>query len=265
MGNTIAPRQTDLRADDSHSVKHCESALPYEAALDTEQTHGPTAPAGERFSIAIVDDDESVRRTMELMIRKLFSLANIAVYSSAEEALETFTLKVPDVVLLDLNMQGMSGLDCAHFIRKRFPSARVVILTGYLRPEYVSKALYEGAMGYLLKPPAMADVRMAIQGAIEGRIVLSEGTRRLFALPNSLDTKESPVVDCKLTPQERRVLTKISNGLTDLAIAKEMHISENTVKWHVKHLLRKLGASCRAEAVARCVQCSGFLFGIDLG
>lgn len=201
--------------------------------------------------IAVVDSDEVVRRTLCLLIRVSFANARLEEFHSGEAALAAFAEKAPDIALLEIQMTGISGIRCAERIRECFPFVRTVLVSGHARAEYIHQGFRSGVMGYLLKPPTSADLNHAILGALEGRLVLSEGLRKLLYPDDSVFQTKAVGSFENLSPQETKVISLICEGHKDRAIALEMGISENTVKWHVKHVLRKLGASCRAQAVSR--------------
>lgn len=202
--------------------------------------------------IAVVDDDDGTRRAFQFLLMKAFQDSTVLAYESAGHAIQAFSTNPPAVALLDITMPGFSGFDCARKLRELNLPTKVVFVSGYLSADFVKESLKLGAMGFLVKPPTLAELHGAVKGASSGIIVLSEPVRQALSMSfTSRGEKQIPSSSPNLTQQEIEIVKLISDGLKDRAIAFEMKISESTVKWHVKHLLRKLGASCRAEAVFR--------------
>jgi len=156
----------------------------------------------------------------------------------------------PDVVLVDIRMPVMDGVAATHAITQQLPTAKVLILTTFDDEEYVTAALQQGAIGYLLKDTPSEDLAIAIRAAHKGYTQISPGIvpklmSRLSAPP---DAPTPPTELDHLTPREREVLTLIARGASNREIAKTLYISEGTVKNHVTNLLNRLGLRDRTQS-----------------
>jgi NarL family two-component system response regulator LiaR len=152
----------------------------------------------------------------------------------------------PDVVLMDLVMEGMDGAEATSAIRKACPEIQVIALTSYKDEDLVQRAIQAGAIGYLLKNVTAAELAEAIRSAKAGRPTLApEAAQALIHA-----TTKPPKLGFDLTPRELEVLALMSEGLSNPEIAERLVISRSTVKHHVRAILSKLGASSRTAAVA---------------
>jgi DNA-binding NarL/FixJ family response regulator len=188
--------------------------------------------------IVIVDDHPIVREGLIAALERREGLEIAGAFGTAEEAIAALTHLAPDVVLLDLELPGMSGVDAvAHFRGK----AAVVVLTAYASDEQIDAALRAGARGYLLKGAAIDEIERAIHTAARGQTWLDPRiASRVVAM------SRSP----RLSGREREVLRHVAAGRTNKEIAAELRIAERTVKFHVTSIFDKLGAENRAQAVA---------------
>jgi two-component system nitrate/nitrite response regulator NarL len=161
----------------------------------------------------------------------------------------------PELILLDINMKGMSGIETLQAIKREEPDARVVMLTVSDSEEDVISALRLGADGYLLKDMEPEEILQALRQAAEGKLVISEGLTRLLAQALRDEGKRlGPRSAATLTTREREILEQIACGLSNKLIAKELKISEGTVKVHVKNLLKKLDLHSRVEAAVWAIK-----------
>lgn len=199
--------------------------------------------------IAVVDDDITVRRTIVLMLNHIFKDVKLSTYSSANEALAAMRKCPPQIILLDIMMPGISGIECARIVKRKYPDARIVIMTGHSNPDYVREAFLAGVMGYLVKPFSVADLHQTIIGALEERLVISGSIRGQFFDLGLNPALQSSMEACRLSDQETAIMELVKNGKTNSEIAWELNISANTVKTHLKRLFRKLNVPCRAQAV----------------
>ena len=199
--------------------------------------------------IVVVDDHPIVRQGLVATLDDEADFEVVGAASSAEEALTLVERHAPDVILLDLELQGMSGVDAIPRLRDVSPGTRILVFTAYDTDERVLGAVRAGASGYLLKGAAVAEIAGAI------RIVAAGGT----ALAPSAAAKLANAVRAPrgagpLTAREREVLRLVAQGLPGKQIAGALGISERTVKFHTASLIRKLGADNRAQAVAVAAQ-----------
>lgn len=201
--------------------------------------------------LVVVDDHALFRAGL---ISLLDEMDGIVVAGEAEDgqgAIKTIQQIQPDLVLLDVNMPGMSGVDVVREIKKD-QDTRVLMLTISRSDDDLLKAISSGADGYLLKNAEPEELEKAIHLVNEGFSILSpEVTRKVLDSVNA-ESKNKPETD--LSKREMEVLVCLSSGQTTNQIAEDLFISENTVKTHVRHILEKLNASNRAEAVSKAIQ-----------
>jgi DNA-binding NarL/FixJ family response regulator len=188
--------------------------------------------------IVIVDDHPIVREGLIAALERREELEIAGAFGTAEEAIAALTHLAPDVILLDLELPGMSGVDAVSHFRGK---AAVVVLTAYASDEQIDAALRAGARGYLLKGAAIDEIERAIHTAARGQTWLDPRiASRVVAM------SRSP----RLSGREREVLRYVAAGRTNKEIAAELRIAERTVKFHVTSIFDKLGAENRAQAVA---------------
>ncbi|MEZ5101355.1 MAG: response regulator transcription factor [Thermoleophilia bacterium] len=199
------------------------------------------------ISIVIVDDHAVVRAGLRLLLDAEAGMAPVGEAGSGEEAIAQAQALQPDVVLLDLTMPGMSGLDALPKLREAAPETRVLILSMEDDPSYVREAFARGAVGYVLKEAADAELITAIREAASGgryvhptlgaRLAAAEAEERRLR-------EEDPLSD-----REREVLRLLALGHTNQEIAKMLFISVRTAETHRAHIMQKLRLSTRAELV----------------
>lgn len=207
-----------------------------------------TAPPRPR--VLIVDDHAMVRRGLAAFLKAFDDLVLAGEAASGNEALQRCAQDQPDVVLMDLVMPTMDGVEATRAIQERFPRVRVIALTSFGDEELVQRALRAGAIGYLLKNVSADDLATAIRAAAAGRSTLApEATQ---ALVHAATHPSVPGGD--LSPREREVLALLVEGLDNGAIAQRLVVSRSTAKAHVSNILGKLGVTSRTEAVALAVR-----------
>lgn len=213
-----------------------------------------TAPEADPIRVLVVDDQELVRAGFSVI---LDAAAGITVVGEAADGAAAVTLaaeREPDVVLMDIRMPGMDGLEATRLITQRPVAAppKVVILTTFDLDDYVYEALRAGASGFLLKDSPRADLIAAVRVAAAGEALLAPSvTRRLidaFAR-RPAQTSPSPSRLAGLTARERDVLMLLARGRSNAEIAGSLYVSEATVKTHVGNVLAKLGLRDRVQAV----------------
>lgn len=204
-------------------------------------------PAATQFTMSdtdirvlIADDHPVVRSGLAMIIQYATGVETVAEASTGIEAVELFRQHQPDVVLMDLKMPKMGGVDAIATIRQECPDARVIILTTYDGDEDIYRGLSAGARGYLLKNVTRHELVEAIQRVHAGqKYIPAEVGARLS------ERMSSP----QLTERERQVLLLITEGKSNQEIADALKVSEGTIKFHVNGVLRKLGVSDRTQAV----------------
>jgi DNA-binding NarL/FixJ family response regulator len=212
--------------------------------------------ARENVIKVLVADDQKLFR--EMLIDHLRQETDIEVVGEAEsgaETLEKAAALTPDILLLDIQLGDMDGLEVTEKVKEQVPAIKVVLLTGFHNEEYIYRGFQVGASGYLSKDTSLERVLDAVRRAYEGDALLEPvATTRIIRhfdqhqprASRRTETKREPV---KLTPRENEILALIADGLSNQEIAERLFISEYTVKTHVSNLFRKLGINDRVQAV----------------
>jgi len=189
--------------------------------------------------VLVVDDQQIERRGLATLLLSFSDMLLVGVARNGAEALELCATANPNVVLMDLLMPDMSGVEATRVIRQRYPKIHVIVLTSWDEYALVQNALSVGAESYLLKNVDAAELAEAIRGAS----------------PAQAETSATqPELGSDLTPRELEVLIQVAHGLTNGQIAANLIISRATVKYHLSSILNKLSANSRTEAAALAVQ-----------
>jgi two-component system nitrate/nitrite response regulator NarL len=202
----------------------------------------------EPIKVFLVDDHNLFRRGLAGLINETPDFQVVGEASSGPEAVRRCQQRQPDVVLMDVHMPAGGGLEAVRTLKQK-TDVRVLMLTISDKDDDLHGALSAGADGYLLKNAEPEQLCQAIRQVVRGQGVLSpEVTGRVMRLAGTVRNEASTV---RLSPREKQVLAELSHGATTPEIADRLTISENTVKTHVRHILAKLEAANRTEAVAR--------------
>ena len=202
------------------------------------------------ISVLVADDHDMVRSGIETMLDTLDDLAMIAQAKDGEQAVLMYREHNPDVVLMDLEMPRMGGVEATRAILEINSDAKIVILTSFKEKELVQTALEVGAISYLLKNVSIKQLAKAIRNAYSGKPTLApEATEALIQMAT-----EGPQVGYDITERELEVLALIVEGLNNREIAEKLVISRSTVKHHVSNILSKLETGSRAEAAAIAIR-----------
>ena len=204
--------------------------------------------------LLIIDDHPLFRRGVRQLVDIEGGFEVVAEASSGQEGIALAEQLRPDMVLLDLNMEGMDGNETLHALRAAGCMARVAVLTVSDQEDDLVNALRAGADGYLLKDTEPEELLRQLRQIVDGRLVLTEGLTEHLARAMRRQDEPAPAGQPRLTPREREVLDLIASGLNNKLIARELELSEGTVKVHVKHLLKKLGLRSRLEAALWAVE-----------
>jgi two-component system nitrate/nitrite response regulator NarL len=206
------------------------------------------------YRYVIVDDHPLFRRGLIQLLHTVPSFRLLAEASSGREGIELTRRLHPDLLLLDLNMKGVGGLDVLKVIKAEDADIRVVMITVSDQAEDLVAALRAGADGYLLKDMEPEQMVESLEAAAAGRVIVSDALTHLLAAALRQQTRPQSADEANLTEQETRILEHIAGGLSNKVIGKELDITEGTVKVHVKHILRKLGLRSRVEAAVWAVE-----------
>ena len=200
----------------------------------------------DRISVLIVDDHAVVRQGLRTFLELHDEIEVVGEAANGVEAVEQTRQLLPEVVLMDLVMPEMDGIEATRSIRALSPSTQVIVLTSFTEDDKVFSSIKAGALGYLLKNVSPPDLVRAIQAAHRGEVQLNpEIARRLM---DEFSTKTSKPVPQELTEREMDVIRLIARGLSNREIAQELVLSEKTVKTHVSNILSKLHLSDRTQA-----------------
>ena len=208
----------------------------------------------EKQTVVIVDDHPLFRRGLTQLLATLPRFTLLGEASSGGEGIELIRRTRPDLLLLDLNMKDMSGLDVLREIKAGDLDTRVVMITVSDQADDLIAALRAGADGYLLKDMEPEQMLECLQSAADGRIIVSEQLTHLLAVALRRQKRPESTDEAGLTEQELRILERIASGKSNKLIGKELDIAEGTVKVHVKHILRKLNLRSRVEAAVWSVE-----------
>jgi DNA-binding NarL/FixJ family response regulator len=206
----------------------------------TSNTHRPAPQTDRSIRVLCVDDHRVMLDGLSLLLGRQPDMEVIAVATTGEEAVEHFARLQPDVVLMDLQLPTMSGLDATRQICRAHPHARIVVLTMYQGDEDIYRALEAGAATYLLKDALSEDLVRVIREVHGGRRPIPSEVAAVLAA-----RQKQP----SLTPREIDVVRLIAEGMRNKEIAVTLGITEETAKVHVKNILAKLGVSDRAAVI----------------
>ncbi|MBH8555110.1 response regulator transcription factor [Nostocaceae cyanobacterium CENA357] len=204
------------------------------------------------IKVLLVDDQSLIRQGLKALLELEADLEIVGEAENGEIAISLVAQLQPDVVLLDIRMPIMDGVAATREIQKRFAGVKVLILTTFDDDEYVTAALKNGAMGYLLKDTPSEELAFAIRAVYKGYTQLGPGIvkKLLTQFPNMTPTQLPPVPPnlAELTPREKEVLRLIATGANNREIAQQLYISEGTVKNHVTNILNRLNLRDRTQA-----------------
>ncbi|QHG20135.1 response regulator transcription factor [Nostoc sp. ATCC 53789] len=204
------------------------------------------------IKVLLVDDQGLIRQGLRALLELEPDLEIVGEAENGEQAINLVAEFQPDVVLLDIRMPIMDGVAATKEIQKRFPKTKILVLTTFDDDEYVSAALQNGAMGYLLKDTPSEELAVAIRAVYKGYTQLGPGIvkKLLTQFSNGTPIHSTPVPSTltELTPREKEVLRLIATGASNREIAQELYISEGTVKNHVTNILNTLNLRDRTQA-----------------
>jgi DNA-binding NarL/FixJ family response regulator len=205
--------------------------------------------------VLVVDDQSMVRAGFRLLLSGEEDIEVVAEAKDGLEAVDQATRVRPTVVLMDIRMPGLDGLEATRRILAADHSARVLILTTFDLDEYVYEALRAGASGFVLKDDPPEQLLAAIRTVAAGDALLSPAvTKRVIKQFTRIPRPAPPKEFDELTGREQETLRLIANGLSNVEIGQQLYISETTVKTHVTHILQKLGLRDRVQAVVLAYQ-----------
>lgn len=210
-----------------------------------------------RIRLLIVDDHEVVRLGLRAAFELEPDINVVGEASDGAEVLAKMSVLAPQLILMDVRMERMSGIEACREIKSRYPDVSILMITSYTDNEAVVASLLAGASGYLLKNLSRAELLRSIRLVASGQSLLDpemvkQATLRLTTLATSGSQTQAP--GGELTEREREVLALIARGYTNKQIANTLIVTEKTARNHVSHILEKLGLARRSEAAAFAVE-----------
>ncbi len=202
------------------------------------------------ITVSIVEDQDQLRKTLERVLNRADGFECVSTYGSAEAALEELPQKKPNVVLMDINLPGINGVECVRKLKQVAPQIQVVMLTVYEDTENIFNALAAGASGYLLKRTTSAELLESLREVNRGGSPMTAHIARkvVQSFQRSAASNESTE---DLSPREREVLDCLSQGFLYKEIAEKLGISYETVHTYIRRIYEKLQVRTRTEAVAK--------------
>lgn len=199
--------------------------------------------------ILICDDQDVVREGLHAILRTAPNMSVVGVASDGAAAIDLTVRHLPDIVLMDLNMPGMTGIQATRVIREKAPMVRVLALTTYDADEWVFDAIRAGAAGYLLKDTPRAGLIKAIEGTCAGQTFVDPAVAgKLFAQVARTSAPGDTTIANSLNAREREILKLLARGLSNTEIAARLFLSEGTVRNYVSSIFAKLNVSDRTQA-----------------
>jgi len=215
--------------------------------MDEEHWHAPT------LKVAVLEDQVRIRESLGILINSTPGYRCIAASGSVDEALVQFAREAPDVVLVDIGLPFVSGIEGIRILKRRYPAVQTLILTVYDDDERIFKALCAGAVGYLLKNVRPSRLIEAIREVANGGAPISpEIARKVIALFQKVHPTVDP--EQELTPHEMRILKLLVDGYNYKTAASELNVSVNTISFHVRRIYEKLQVHSKSEAVAKALR-----------
>jgi DNA-binding NarL/FixJ family response regulator len=207
------------------------------------------------MKIIICDDQAIVRDGLEMLLKLERDIDVIGLASDGAEAVRLVAEKAPDLVLMDLKMPVMNGIEATGQIRTEYPAVKVLVLTTYDDDEWVLDAIRAGASGYLLKDTSREEVVKAIRGTVAGKTYVDPSVAgKVLRQASSHQNQPTTLITDILTERETEVLRLIARGLSNADIADKLYLSEGTVRNHVSAILAKLGVADRTRAAVLAIQ-----------
>ena len=207
------------------------------------------------MKVIICDDQAIVRDGLAMLLKLEPDISVIGTADDGARAVEMVEKEQPDLVLMDLKMPIMNGVEATRRIRTKYPEVKVLVLTTFDNDEWVLDAIQAGASGYLLKDTPRDDLVKAIRGTVTGRTYVDPSVAgKVLQQVSGRQTQPATLITSKLTEREVDVLRLIAKGFSNADISDQMFLSEGTVRNHVSAILTKLGVSDRTRAAVIAIQ-----------
>jgi DNA-binding NarL/FixJ family response regulator len=202
-----------------------------------------------RIRVLVADDHALLRDGLTALLRSAADIEVVGEAASGEEAIAACERVRPDLVLMDVAMPGLGGLEATLAIRRQHPAVRVLVLTQHENPEYVRRFIKAGAAGYVLKRSAGADLARAIRAVMEGGLVLDPAIARTVVDEAGSASPSGDAAYESLTSREKQVLKLVAEGRSNKEVADVLEISVKTAMTHREHLMQKLGVHNRTDLI----------------
>jgi DNA-binding NarL/FixJ family response regulator len=203
------------------------------------------------ISVAIVEDDAPLRASLSGILQRAPNCRCVGAFATAEDALQGVPSLAPQVVLMDINLPGMDGVECVRRLAGLMPRAYILMLTVHDDPDSIFESLAAGASGYLLKPVRAAELLAAVKDVYAGGAPMTSNIARKVVQSFKRTSTTAPDDGKQLSPRERDVLDYLVKGYSYKEVAEQMRISYSTVHTHIEHIYQKLHVQSRAQAVAK--------------
>ena len=200
--------------------------------------------------VAIIEDNSTIRESLETMVNLAAGCQCVGAWGSAEDALRVVRNQAPDVVLMDIQLPNMSGVECTAQLKEQLPAAQIIMVTVYEDPNRIFQALRAGACGYLLKRSTPEQIIAAIRDVHQGGAPMSSEIARKVIAQFREPLETAAEVD-DLSAREREVLELVAEGLNNKDIAGRLGVSVDAVRWHLKHIYLKLHVHSRTQAALK--------------
>ncbi len=200
------------------------------------------------IKISIVEDNEYMREGWEAILDTQEDFCVLDTYTSCEDAFASDTIERNDVILMDIELPGMTGIEGVKYVRKHHPNIHVIMATIFDDDKHIFNALKAGAIGYLLKKVGPDDLCKAIRDACDGGSPMTPEIARKVI--QSLHDKKPKEKSLQLSGRELQILKELATGKSYMAISKNIFLSEDGVRYHIRNIYRKLEVNSRTEAVA---------------
>ena len=209
-----------------------------------------TSPTAQRITVAIVEDDPRLAKTLAAILQRDNTLECVGTFPSGEEAAAKLPGLKPKVVLMDVNLPGMNGVECVRGLEGKLPGSYIIMLTVRADTEMLFESLAAGASGYLLKPPKVSELLAAIHDVFAGGAPMTSSIARKVVESFKKTEKSARDID-KLSGRELDVLKELAKGLAYKEVAANLGITYNTVHHHIESIYQKLHVNCRTQAVTK--------------
>jgi DNA-binding NarL/FixJ family response regulator len=215
-----------------------------------------TVPRKMPITICIVEDDAGLRESIAGFISGATGFTCLGAFASGEEALKAIPGLQPAVVLMDINLPGISGIQCVKKLKEKVPGLQAMMLTVYENADRIFEALAAGACGYMLKNTPPEKLLEAIEDMQSGGSPMSSHIARKVVQAFQPHTRATPLIE-HLAPREQEVLNLLSKGCAYKQIAAEMNLSMGTIRTYIRRIYEKLHVNCRTDAVVKYLDAAG--------